>query len=69
MIGFNRRFDSNAVRIRKAITDGEIGDLNLLRITSYDPSPPPVDYLKVRRSLINHYRISSTFLDFWWNVL
>ncbi len=30
-----------------AVAAGEVGDLHLLRITSRDPAPPPVEYLAV----------------------
>ncbi len=46
-IGFNRRFDANYRRVRQAVAQGEIGQLHLLHIVSYDPDPPPIDYLKV----------------------
>ncbi|HYO88743.1 MAG TPA: inositol 2-dehydrogenase [Candidatus Limnocylindrales bacterium] len=46
-IGFNRRFDANFARIRKAITDGEIGTPHRLHIVSRDPGPPPISYVKV----------------------
>ena len=45
-IGFNRRFDANYRRVRQAIAGGEIGDLRLLHITSRDPAPPPLDYIR-----------------------
>jgi myo-inositol 2-dehydrogenase/D-chiro-inositol 1-dehydrogenase len=47
MLGFNRRFDSNHQRIKKAIQDGEIGTPHLLHIVSRDPAPPPIAYVKV----------------------
>jgi len=50
-IGFNRRFDSNFSRIKKAIDSGEIGTLQLLHIISRDPSPPPIEYIKVSGGL------------------
>ena len=46
-IGFNRRFDSNHRRVHDLVRSGEIGDLHVLKITSRDPSPPPIDYVKV----------------------
>lgn len=46
-IGFNRRFDANFARVRKAVTDGEIGSPRLLHIVSRDPAPPPLDYIRV----------------------
>jgi myo-inositol 2-dehydrogenase/D-chiro-inositol 1-dehydrogenase len=47
MIGFNRRFDANHARIRQAIADGAVGTPHLLHIISRDPSPPPIEYVKV----------------------
>lgn len=47
MIGFNRRFDANHQRIRAAIDAGEIGTPHLLHIISRDPSPPPLEYVRV----------------------
>ena len=48
MVGFNRRFDPNFARLETQIRDGRIGRLELLTITSRDPAPPPIEY--VRRS-------------------
>src|SRR5436305_6965440 len=46
-IGFNRRFDANYRRVRQAIEQGEIGQPQLLHLISYDPDPPPVEYITV----------------------
>lgn len=46
MLGFNRRFDPNFQKIRSLVQQGEIGDVHLLKITSRDPGPPSLDYLK-----------------------
>ncbi|SNY91678.1 myo-inositol 2-dehydrogenase [Cohaesibacter sp. ES.047] len=46
MIGFNRRFDPNFAAVRARIEAGEIGDVELVTITSRDPSAPPVEYVK-----------------------
>jgi myo-inositol 2-dehydrogenase/D-chiro-inositol 1-dehydrogenase len=46
-IGFNRRFDASFLRIKQAITNGEIGTPQLLHIISRDPAPPPIEYVKV----------------------
>jgi myo-inositol 2-dehydrogenase/D-chiro-inositol 1-dehydrogenase len=46
-IGFNRRFDANFARVRKAVSDGEIGTPRLMHIVSRDPAPPPISYVKV----------------------
>ena len=46
-IGFNRRFDPNFRKVRQMIVDGKIGRPHILRITSRDPAPPPIEYIKV----------------------
>jgi myo-inositol 2-dehydrogenase/D-chiro-inositol 1-dehydrogenase len=46
-IGFNRRFDPNFKRVQEAVAVGEIGEPHILRITSRDPAPPPIEYVKV----------------------
>jgi myo-inositol 2-dehydrogenase / D-chiro-inositol 1-dehydrogenase len=46
-IGFNRRFDPNFRRVRDLVAEGQVGELHILRITSRDPSPPPIEYVKV----------------------
>jgi myo-inositol 2-dehydrogenase / D-chiro-inositol 1-dehydrogenase len=43
-IGFNRRFDANFARVRRAVAEGEIGTPHLLHIISRDPAPPPPEY-------------------------
>ena len=45
-IGFNRRFDHNFSALQKIVADGGIGDVQLLKITSRDPSPPPAEYVR-----------------------
>lgn len=46
-IGFNRRFDHNFKKVKEIIGAGTIGDLQILKITSRDPAPPPAEYVKV----------------------
>ena len=46
-IGFNRRFDPNFKKLRDLVQAGKIGDLQILRITSRDPAPPPAEYVKL----------------------
>jgi myo-inositol 2-dehydrogenase/D-chiro-inositol 1-dehydrogenase len=45
-VGFNRRFDSNFLRVRQAVANGEIGKPSLMHIISRDPAPPPISYLR-----------------------
>jgi myo-inositol 2-dehydrogenase/D-chiro-inositol 1-dehydrogenase len=46
-IGFNRRFDPSFARVQKIVGAGEIGEPQILKITSRDPAPPPIAYVKV----------------------
>jgi len=46
-VGFNRRFDPNFKRVREMVAAGKIGTPHILRITSRDPAPPPIEYIKV----------------------
>ncbi|MCY4107104.1 MAG: inositol 2-dehydrogenase [Chloroflexi bacterium] len=45
-VGFNRRFDANAERVRAALLAGEIGEPYTLHLISRDPAPPTLEYLR-----------------------
>ena len=45
MVGFNRRFDPDFMALKSAIDEGQIGDVEMITITSRDPSPPPYEYI------------------------
>jgi myo-inositol 2-dehydrogenase / D-chiro-inositol 1-dehydrogenase len=47
MIGFQRRFDPTFSALKQRLDAGEIGNPEMLIITSRDPGPPPVSYIKV----------------------
>lgn len=51
MLGFNRRFDPNFARIGALVRENRIGAPQILRITSRDPAPPPLEYVKVSGGL------------------
>lgn len=44
--GFNRRFDANFMRVRESVMAGEIGAPHIVKVTSRDPSPPSLAYIK-----------------------
>jgi myo-inositol 2-dehydrogenase/D-chiro-inositol 1-dehydrogenase len=46
MVTFNRRFDSDFAKVRKAVSDRKIGKILSLHIISRDPGPPPIEYIK-----------------------
>jgi myo-inositol 2-dehydrogenase / D-chiro-inositol 1-dehydrogenase len=46
-VGFNRRFDPSFAKVREIMAAGGIGTLQVLRVTSRDPGPPPISYVRV----------------------
>lgn len=44
-LGFNRRHDPSFNRLKQDIGRGLVGDVEVVSITSRDPSPPPVEYI------------------------
>ncbi len=45
MLGFNRRFDPDFMALKAAVDAGKIGKVEMVTITSRDPSPPPYEYI------------------------
>merc|ERR1719393_799924 len=46
MTALQRRFDPNFLRVKQAITSGEIGEVVTVKLCSRDPAPPPFEYVK-----------------------
>lgn len=46
-VGFNRRFDPTFRRVREHVESGKVGKPFIVNITSRDPEPPSLEYLKV----------------------
>ena len=68
MIGFNRRFDPNFTQLKESLEGGEIGKCELLTITSFDPAPPPISYVKIsgglyRDMMIHDFDLSNFIMD------
>lgn len=47
LIGFSRRFDLNHRGVREAVQNGDIGQVELMHLTTRGPQPPPISYVKV----------------------
>lgn len=47
MLDFNRRYDRDHAELRRVVTSGGVGDVELLQLTSRGPSLPPLEYLRV----------------------
>jgi myo-inositol 2-dehydrogenase/D-chiro-inositol 1-dehydrogenase len=65
MIGFNRRFDPDFAALKAAFDAGEIGKAELLSITSFDPAPPPLAYIKVSGGLFRDMMIHDFDIACW----
>lgn len=46
-IGFVRRFDHNHKAVRDTVASGQLGAPHVVKVTSRDPGPPPMEYVKV----------------------
>lgn len=64
-LGFNRRFDINFRALQQAVAEQKIGNLEMVSITSRDPSPPPVDYIKVSGGLFRDMMIHDLDMARW----
>jgi myo-inositol 2-dehydrogenase/D-chiro-inositol 1-dehydrogenase len=67
-IGFNRRFDSSHTKAQQARVKKEIGELEMIVITSRDPEPPGINYLKAaggffRDTTIHDFDLARFILD------
>ncbi|OOB78827.1 MAG: inositol 2-dehydrogenase [Epulopiscium sp. Nuni2H_MBin001] len=47
MVGFVRRFDRDHKGVAQVVKSGQLGKPHLIKITSRDPEPPPLEYVKV----------------------
>ncbi|WP_395826754.1 inositol 2-dehydrogenase [Collimonas sp.] len=68
MIGFQRRFDPTFAAVKRRLAAGEIGDPEMLIVTSRDPGAPPVPYIKssggiFKDMLIHDFDIFRWILD------
>ena len=46
MVGFNRRFDPHFAAVKKAVSEGAVGSVEMVQIISRDPGAPPAGYIK-----------------------
>jgi myo-inositol 2-dehydrogenase/D-chiro-inositol 1-dehydrogenase len=68
LIGFQRRYDPTFAAVKARIEAGEIGEPEMLLVTSRDPGAPPVSYIQVsggifKDMLIHDFDIFRWILD------
>ena len=65
LVGFNRRFDPSFAELHRRIGAGAIGRVEQVVITSRDPGPPPVAYIKVSGGLFRDMTIHDFDMARW----
>jgi myo-inositol 2-dehydrogenase / D-chiro-inositol 1-dehydrogenase len=65
LLGFNRRFDPNFSALRSRLQQGAVGTLESLQITSHDPAPPPVAYIRTSGGLFKDMAIHDFDMARW----
>ena len=65
LVGFNRRFDPSFAELHRRIGAGAIGKVEQVLITSRDPGPPPVAYIKVSGGLFRDMTIHDFDMARW----
>ena len=78
MVDFNRRFDRDHAELRRIVADGELGEVELVQLSSRGPVVPPLSYVAVSggqmrdqtvhffdlaRWLVAHPRVMRLLLD------
>ena len=68
LIGFQRRYDPTFAALKARIVKGEIGTPEMLVVTSRDPGPPPIPYIRssggiFKDMLIHDFDIFRWILD------
>jgi myo-inositol 2-dehydrogenase/D-chiro-inositol 1-dehydrogenase len=65
LMGFNRRFDPHFAALHRKLAGKAVGKLETLHITSHDPAPPPIEYVKVSGGLFKDMAIHDFDMARW----
>ena len=65
LVGFNRRFDPTFSNLQSRMVGGDIGATEQVIITSRDPGPPPVAYIKVSGGMFRDMTIHDFDMARW----
>ena len=65
LLGFNRRFDPNFAALQSRLQHGTVGTLESLQITSHDPAPPPIAYVRTSGGLFKDMAIHDFDMARW----
>ena len=64
-LAFNRRFDPSFAALHTRLLEGEVGEIEMVSITSRDPAPPPIDYIRVSGGLFRDMMIHDLDIARW----
>jgi myo-inositol 2-dehydrogenase/D-chiro-inositol 1-dehydrogenase len=64
-LGFNRRFDPAFARLQREIAGGRVGQVEVVSVTSRDPSPPPATYVARSGGLFRDMMIHDLDMARW----
>lgn len=65
LVGFNRRYDPNFSQVKAQINNAAIGDVEMVSVTSRDPSPPPAQYVQSSGGLFRDMMIHDLDMARW----
>lgn len=65
LVAFNRRFDETHSSLKKAITNGEVGNIQLLTISSRDSPRPSNEYLAISGGIFHDMAIHDIDMALW----
>ncbi|RVU84699.1 inositol 2-dehydrogenase [Leucothrix sargassi] len=64
-LAFNRRHDPLFQQLKADVVDGKLGKLEMIVISSRDPSPPPIDYIKTSGGLFKDMMVHDFDVARW----
>ena len=64
-VGFNRRFDPSFAELHREVRAGRVGRVEMVQITSRDPAPPPLDYVRISGGLFRDMMIHDLDMARW----
>lgn len=57
MVGLNRRFDANFMRVREAVQSGRVGVPHIVRVTNRDPRRPELAYVRTSGGMFYDFAV------------
>ena len=65
LLGFNRRFDPQFVRLKQQLDTGAVGKLETLHLVNHDPAAPPPGFIPTSGGLFKDFTIHDLDMARW----